>query len=104
MAAESPLKIIKNVFYFIFKAIFVLKISNFCPDFLVMQENALIRKLRSISKFMTSQIGRKIIKMHLLPNILRIKGNKSMKFGQLVEHHGRNIFFSKTMQKMSQGD
>ena len=53
---------------------------------------------------MTSQIGKKIIKMHLLPNILRIKGNKSMKFGQLVEYHERNIFFSKTMQKMSQGD
>ena len=36
--SESPLKIIKNAFYFILKALFILKIImlrylNFCPDF-----------------------------------------------------------------------
>ena len=36
---ESPLKMIKNAFYFILKALFVLKIFKFlfCHDFLVMQ-------------------------------------------------------------------
>ena len=33
---ESPLKIAKNAFYFIFKALFVLKYLSFCYGFLVM--------------------------------------------------------------------
>ena len=33
---ESPLKMMKNAFYFILKAPFVLKYLNFCLDFLVM--------------------------------------------------------------------
>ena len=33
---EIPLKMMKNAFYFILKALFVLKIFNFCHDFLVM--------------------------------------------------------------------
>ena len=31
-----PFKVIKNVFYFMFKAFLVLKYLHFCPDFLVM--------------------------------------------------------------------
>ena len=33
---ESPLKMMKNAFYFILKALFVLKLCKFCLDFLVM--------------------------------------------------------------------
>ena len=33
---ESPLKMMKNAFYFILKAFFILKILIFCHDFLVM--------------------------------------------------------------------
>ena len=33
---EIPLKIMKNVFYFMLKTLFVLKIFNFCLDILVM--------------------------------------------------------------------
>ena len=36
LATENSLKLMKNAFYFISKALFVLKISNFCFDFLVM--------------------------------------------------------------------
>ena len=50
---ESPLKMMKNAFYFILKALFVLKI--FSVDFLAMQNNSLIRKIGLTSKFMTSQ-------------------------------------------------
>ena len=45
---DSPSKIMKNAFYFILKALFVLKIFR---------KNDLIRKIRLISKFMTSQPG-----------------------------------------------
>ena len=33
---ESPLKMMKNAFYFFLKALFVFKIYRFCHDFLVM--------------------------------------------------------------------
>ena len=57
LATESPLKMMKNAFYFTSKALFVLKISKFCLDFLVMYQNALIKKIRLISNFMMSQPG-----------------------------------------------
>ena len=34
---------------------------------------------------MTSQTGQQIITIHILPNILRSKGNQSMKFGKLIK-------------------
>ena len=37
--------------------------------------------------------------MHILPNILRRKGNQTMKFGQLIEHNMVNIFLEKLYTK-----
>ena len=54
LATENPLKMIKNAFYLTLKALFVLKILNSYLDFLVKYKNGLIRKIRLISKFMTS--------------------------------------------------
>ena len=42
--------------------------------------------------------------MNIMPILLRSKGNKTMKFDQLIEYKKRKVFFSKTMQKMRQGD
>ena len=53
---------------------------------------------------MTSQPGLQAIAMHILPNISQSKGNQTMKFGHLIEYNKRNIFFSKIMWKMRQGD
>ena len=36
LATEKPLKMMKNAFYFTLKALFVLKISRFCLECLVM--------------------------------------------------------------------
>ena len=66
---------------------------NFCLDFLVMLENGLIRKIMLISEFMTSQPGKLIIAMCILPNISGSTGNQTMKFGQLIEYNMKNIFF-----------
>ena len=41
---------------------------------------------------MTSKTGKQIIVIHILPNILRSKGNQAIKFGQLVEYDSRTIF------------
>ena len=64
---------------------------HFCRNFLVMQEKGLMRKLRLVSKFMTSQTGQQIITTHVFSNIARSKGNKTMKFGQLIEYDVRGI-------------
>ena len=59
----------KNAFCFILKACFVLKILKFCLDFWACRTNELIKKIRLISKFMTSQPGYQAITIHMLPNI-----------------------------------
>ena len=50
----------------------------------------MIKKLKLISKFMTSQIMKQAIKIYILLNISRSKGNQAMKFGQLIEYHTEN--------------
>ena len=50
---------------------------------------------------MTSQPGKHIIAIHILPNISRGKGNHTMKFGQLIEYNMRNIFLKKSFTKCS---
>ena len=69
---------------------------SFCLDFLVMQQNDLIKKIRLISIFMTSQTGYQTIVIYILPNVSRSKGNQTMKFGQLIEYNMRNIFLEKS--------
>ena len=46
---------IKNVFYFTLKALFVLEILDFVLTFSFQYKNGLIRKIMLISKFKTSQ-------------------------------------------------
>ena len=53
---DSPLKMMKNAIYFILKPLFVLKTFKFFVlTFWACRKNDLIRKMRLISKFMTSQ-------------------------------------------------
>ena len=55
-----------------------------------MYENGLLRKIRLILKFMTSQPGQQTIATHILSNISRSKGNQTTKFGQLIEYKKSN--------------
>ena len=48
---------------------------------------------------MTSQPGQQTIVMHISPNIPRSKSNQAMKYGQFIEHNGRNIFLEKSYTK-----
>ena len=64
-----------------------------------MQRNGLIRKIRLVSKFITSQPGKQTIEIFILPNISRSKGNQTMKFGQLIEYNMRNNFLEKSYTK-----
>ena len=51
----------------------------------------MIRKIKWVS-----QPGQESILKHMLPNILRRKGNKTIKFGQLIEYSIRNNFLEKS--------
>ena len=48
---------------------------------------------------MTSQPGQQTFAVHILTNILRSKGNNTIKFGQLIEDNIRNIFIQKSYTK-----
>ena len=63
------------------------------------RKNGSIRKIRLISKSMTSQLGYQTIAIHILPNISRSEGNQAMTFGQLTEYNIRNIFLEKSNTK-----
>ena len=56
-------------------------------------------KLRLISKFMTSQSGKQMITIRMIPNILSSKDNQGMKFGQLTKYNVRNISLQKSCRK-----
>ena len=86
-------KNVKICSFFILKALFVLKIFKICLDSLFMENKDLIRKISSISRFMTSKRGKQTIAIHMLINISRSKNNQAIKFGQLIEYNMRNIFF-----------
>ena len=73
--------------------------NYFCPDFLVMQKNGFIGKIRLTSKFVTSQTGQQISKIHILPSVSRSKGKRAMKFGQLIKYNVRNVFLLKSFRK-----
>ena len=64
-----------------------------------MQKNNLIRKMRLISKFMTSQTREHTVAIHILPNISRSASNQAMKFGRLIEYNIRNLFLEKLYTK-----
>ena len=50
---------------------------------------------------MTSKPYKQTIAIHILPDILRIKDNQIMKFGQLIEYNMRNTFLEKSQAKSS---
>ena len=80
----------KNVFYFILKALFVLKIFTFLLR--------LLRHVGKTAKFMTSKPRLQTIAIHILLNISQSKGNQTMKFGQLKKYN-RNFFLQKLCRK-----
>ena len=61
-----------------------------------MYKKVLIKTIRLISKFMTSQPGWQTIAIHILPKISRSKDNQTLKFGQLIEYNMRNIFVERS--------
>ena len=65
---------------------------HFCLNFLIVWKNGFKRKLRLISKFMTSQTGQQKMTKHNLSNISKSKDNQAMNIGQSIKYNVRNIF------------
>ena len=96
---ESPLKMMKNVFFHLQSSFRSQDIYVFVTSFWSCRKYGLIKKVRLTSKFLTSQPGLQTIAILILPNISQSKGNQTMKFYQLIEYIKRNIFLQKLSQK-----
>ena len=57
------------------------------------------KKPKLVLNFMTSQTGKQIITIYIVPNISRSKGNQTIKFDHLLEHDMRNIFLENSSTK-----
>ena len=99
LTAESSLKIMGNDFCVMLKALSVFEIFTLLSWLSDYVENGLKRRLRLTPKFLTSQAGRPIITIHILPNISKSKSNQVIKFFQLIEYNVRNIFLQKSLRK-----
>ena len=78
-----------------------LRYLNVCSDVFGDVGKRLDKKVK-VNLNMTSQTGKQIITIHILPNISRSKDNQTIKFGQLIEY---NVHFSsKIIQKVRRGD
>ena len=60
--------------------------------------NSLTRKLRLISKLLTSQPAKQTITICILPNISRSKDNQALRFGQLIKC--TSLFFKKALYEV----
>ena len=93
----KPYKSDKKCFLFRFKSSFRSQdISVSVLAFWSCRINGLIKKIRLISNFMTSQPRKQNTSMHIAQSLK--KSNQTMKFGQLIEYNIRN-FYSKIFQK-----
>ena len=91
LAIESPLKMMKNAFYFTLKARQVLKIFNFLSWICANVEKELYQKDKVIFKIYGITTWLPNIAIPILTNISRSKDNQAVTFGQL-EYNLRNIF------------
>ena len=101
LATESPLKIMRNAFYFTSKALFGLKIFEFLSWFFGQVAKRLDKKDRVNFKFYDVTAGlTKNCNTHIVHYLKKwTKGNQTMTFGQLIEYNLRNIFLEKSYPK-----
>ena len=97
---RQPFKSDEKRFLFHLKNSFLSQdIYIFVLSFWSCKKNGLIRKIKIIWKFMTSQPGQQTITIHILSNISRSKGNQTLKYGQVIEYDKRNILLQKSCRK-----
>ena len=104
LATENPLKVMKIVFYFAIKALYVLKIFRFLSwifgqvEKLFDQKDQVDLKIYDVTTRETNNYNTHR-GIEYTQNISRSKGNQTKKSGQLIEHNMRNIFLEKLYTK-----
>ena len=91
----------KNVFYFTIKILFVLKMIRFLSGIFAHVKKQLNQKDQTDFKIMASQPWKQTTSIHILSNTSRSKDNQAMKFGHLIEFNMTNIFLKKSSIKYS---
>ena len=100
LQGKALIKVMKNNFYFVLKALSVLNIFTFLSSFFWLFTLHFYSRtlhsyifvpllfadglIRLISKFKTSQTEKQLITTHILSNISRSKSNQTTKFGQSI--------------------
>ena len=80
---ESPLKMMKNAFDFLLKALFVFEIFPVCPDFFRYVKKRLDK--RAMVNFKSYDVTHWTGNLYnMLLNISRNKGNQTMKLGRFI--------------------
>ena len=99
LAIESPLKFMKNAFYFMLKPLFVLEISIFLSWSFGYVEKHLEKKV--MVNFEIYDVTNWIRNNHNTnsTNISGSKGNQAIKFGQLINYSVRHIFLQNSCRK-----
>ena len=95
LATKSPLKMMKNAFYFTLKAFFSLTILKFL-FWLFGHAWKWLDKKEQVNFRIYDATTWLTIAIQVLPNISRSKCNQTVKFGQLIECNIRNIFLEKS--------
>ena len=85
----------KSLFCLALKTFFIFNLLKFlsCPF-------AHVKKRLDWKDRVNFKIHDVTIAIHKLPNILRSKGHKAMKFGQIIEYNMRNIFLENHTQNV----
>ena len=95
---ENSLKMMKNAFYFILKALFVLKIFKFLSWlFGHVEKKTWLERTGLFQNSWFPWLTNNCI--HILPNISGNKSHQAMKLGQLIDSNKRNIFLQKLYRK-----
>ena len=100
--SECPLKMMDDAFYFILKALFVLKIFKFFSWVLwSCRKTGWSEKLNKFQNLFISksQPVKQTVTINTLLDITKSKNNKTIKFGLLIEYNVTNIFMLKLRRK-----
>ena len=96
---ERPSKMMKKVFYFMIKALFILETFTFLPLLFGYVGKRLDKKVIINFRNYGATEWKQIITIQILPFISRSNGNQTTNFGNLTKHSLWNIFLQNHAKK-----
>ena len=96
---ETSLKMMRNAFYLMLKALFVLEIFTFLSCLFGYGVKRLDKQAKVNLKIYVVTDWTANITITILSNISRSKDNQTIKLGKLIEYNLRNLFLEKSYTK-----